>query len=184
MPLINKCKITELILIALMFYSIFNNASAAIALEDINATNWAQPLSSDSTNEGSAIIQSLQTTNPNDLLSEPPAQSVSLKLPPVQSVLLSPGKVTSQKINLPLLQPIFIIGSDKQSLEWLSNHVSQLKALHAVGLLVNEENEDDLENIKKVSNGIPIIPVFGDEIARALQLKHYPALITSAEITQ
>lgn len=177
----HKNRMKKLVSVILLFALVFNGAKADITYpQNVNMTT-------SELSDSAAIdtIQALQKMNPEDILqTQSKPESVNLKLPPVKSERLSVGVIHPKKINLPSIQPIFIIGSDQASLQWLSEHLSPFKALHAIGLLVNEESDDDLDHIRKIAEGVPIIPIDGDDIAKELQLQHYPAFISSNEITQ
>jgi len=104
---------------------------------------------------------------------------------PVRTPEMTPGIVQMRKINRPALtQPVFIVGADPMSLNWLQKHGHQLKKLNATGIAVNVENKHQLEQLKKAAGGLDISPVSGTAVARQLALSHYPALVSRIRIEQ
>lgn len=104
---------------------------------------------------------------------------------PVHTPSMQAGYLVPRKISVPYLQvPLFIVGSDDFSKRWLHAHREQLKNLHAVGLLVNVETSQELENMKAVAGDLPISPASGESIAASLNLHSYPALISNTGIEQ
>jgi integrating conjugative element protein (TIGR03765 family) len=101
-----------------------------------------------------------------------------------QSKNLTIGKVKSQTINIKNLpQPIFIIGSDEKSLNWLDKYHSRLKKIKAIGFIVNLKNSDEY---KKISGKykLPLFPINGDAFADKFNIHHYPVLISQHRIEQ
>lgn len=124
-----------------------------------------------------------------------PASSVSKKTPelgaanlerllPIQSPGLTPGPVARQTLRRPFARPFFLIGSDPLSREWLVTHRERLAEIGAVGMLVEAANLDDLRVTAALANGLPILPASASDIAEALDLSHYPVLITRDGIEQ
>jgi integrating conjugative element protein (TIGR03765 family) len=86
--------------------------------------------------------------------------------------------------NRPFARPFFLIGSDPRSRQWLIKHRERLKAIGAVGMLVQAETVADLQATDNLSGGLPITPASGADIAKALGVSHYPVLVTSQGIEQ
>ncbi len=103
---------------------------------------------------------------------------------PVHSSALSPGGVSPRTVNLPGLAPLFLVGEDALSLEWLAQHASTLQALGATGLAVEVSDSNALQRIQAAAPGVPIWPVSGDDLAARLQVEHYPVLITPTSLEQ
>lgn len=104
---------------------------------------------------------------------------------PVRSPALTPGIIQSRVIDRPGLDfPVFIVGHDKLSLEWLQHNRKQLIRHHATGIVVNVENQEQLRHLRQVADGLEINPVPGDKIARQLELARYPVLISKNRIEQ
>lgn len=104
---------------------------------------------------------------------------------PVITPSMTPGRVKTRNIDRPYLnQPIFIVGADRLSITWLTEHRQQLKKHNAIGIAVNVKTQQALEQLIQASGGLSINPVVGDKIARQLSLKHYPVLVSASRIEQ
>lgn len=101
----------------------------------------------------------------------------------VKTTQLSPGKVTSHTVNTNLAQPIFIIGDDSFSMDWLAKNLPKLKSLHATGVLVSCSGRASYDAIV-AKTGLPIARLPGRVLAEVFDLKNYPVLITSRSIEQ
>ncbi|HEV2682736.1 MAG TPA: integrating conjugative element protein [Rhodanobacter sp.] len=101
---------------------------------------------------------------------------------PVHSAQLTPGDVAARVIRAPGLTPTFVIGDDPRSRTWLQQHSSALRELGAVGLVVNVDSAAALEALRRLAPGVTLAPTPGDDLARRLGLRHYPALITATGI--
>lgn len=103
---------------------------------------------------------------------------------PVRSAWLSPGDVQYRVIQAPRLTPLFLIGDDPRSREWLTQRRSLLRSLHAVGLVVNVKSATALAALRQLAPDITLVPTPGDDLAQRLPLRHYPVLITATGIEQ
>ncbi|WP_051302423.1 integrating conjugative element protein [Sedimenticola selenatireducens] len=103
---------------------------------------------------------------------------------PIRSPGLSPGPVRARSQDRRFARPFFLIGSDPASRQWLLQHRDRLKSMGAVGMLVQAETRADLQAIASLSGGLPIMPASAVDIATALNLTHYPVLITAQGIEQ
>ncbi|MNN85404.1 hypothetical protein D3C81_2026880 [compost metagenome] len=82
------------------------------------------------------------------------------------------------------MTPLFLVGQDPASVEWLSRHAQALQDLGANGLAVEVDNVQALRRIQTAAPGLNIWPVSGDDIAERLELDHYPVLITPTNLQQ
>ena len=103
---------------------------------------------------------------------------------PIRSPGLRPGTVQARTHARPFARPFFLIGSDKLSRQWLMQHRDRLKAIGAVGMLVQAATREDLQAIVNLGKGLSIMPASATDIATALGLTHYPVLITAQGIEQ
>ncbi|WP_338724865.1 integrating conjugative element protein [Pseudomonas juntendi] len=103
---------------------------------------------------------------------------------PVHSTRLSPGAVSPRTLKLPGFTPLFLVGHDAASLEWLAKHAQTLQDLGASGLAVEVADAPALRRIHAAAPGLDIWPVSGDDIAERLELEHYPVLITPTGLEQ
>ncbi len=111
--------------------------------------------------------------------------NIKLEPLPVKTPAMTPGKVQTRTIDRPTLnRPVFIVGADPMSLQWLRLHQRQLKKINATGIAVNVESKQQLDILRKAGGGLDINPLSGETIARQLALFHYPVLMTSTRIEQ
>ncbi|HEY3986751.1 integrating conjugative element protein [Cedecea sp.] len=103
---------------------------------------------------------------------------------PVTTPELSPGDVAARPLQLPGLGALFIVGDDDASRAWLQVNAEQLKSRHAAGLVVNVSDLPALQQLRELAPGVPMAPASGSELARRLQLSHYPVLITDTGLLQ
>ena len=104
---------------------------------------------------------------------------------PIHTDTMSPGNVAPEKrVIKNLMSPIFIIGSDKKSLEWLEENAETLKKHRAVGLLVEVQTLKQLKMIGKIGKGLSISPIAGNDMSQLFGLRHYPVLISRYGIEQ
>jgi integrating conjugative element protein (TIGR03765 family) len=104
---------------------------------------------------------------------------------PVTTPELTPGNVAPKTLSIPYLErPVFIIGADALSLQWLQRHSEHLNTLHAVGLVVNVETAEQLAQLKQQAAPLELVALSGSELAQQFGLSHYPVLISSARIEQ
>jgi len=103
---------------------------------------------------------------------------------PVRSTRLSPGAVPPRALSLQGMTPLFLVGQDAASVEWLSRHAQALQELGANGLAVEVDDVRALRRIQTAAPGLNVWPVSGDDIAERLELEHYPVLITPTGLEQ
>jgi integrating conjugative element protein (TIGR03765 family) len=77
-----------------------------------------------------------------------------------------------------------LIGSDALSRQWLLEHRDRLKEIGAIGMLIQADTRDDLKNIAELAAGLSVMPASASDIAKALDISHYPLLITRHGIEQ
>ncbi len=130
-------------------------------------------------------ISELNQLSDSDIkaIAQSPPQ-VDLSFYPVVSEALRPGPVISQSINVALPHPIFLIGDDQASKEWLEKYADQLQKIQAEGFVVNVQNAGEMEALRQEVPDLPLHPLPGDALATWLKLEHYPALISNHRIEQ
>ena len=107
------------------------------------------------------------------------------RLFPVHTPELTPGPVAVRSIQLAHLpRPIFLIGNDSRSLNWLVQYRDPLLAAHAFGLVVEVATEAEFREIQSLASGLDLTPVAGSMIAKQWKLSHYPVLIGQQRIEQ
>ncbi|MGS7936279.1 integrating conjugative element protein, partial [Escherichia coli] len=103
---------------------------------------------------------------------------------PVSTPEMSPGEVTPRPLQLPGIGALFLVGDDAYSREWLQKNVAALRARHAAGMVVNVADENGLRTLRELAPGVAMAPASGSALARRLQLKSYPVLITDNGLSQ
>jgi len=118
-------------------------------------------------------------------LTQPPLGAADPEaLLPIKSTGLTPGAVQPRAIHRPFSRPLFLIGADAQSRQWLQVHRERLNSIGAVGMLVQADTLEDLRTIARLADGLAILPASATDIAEALEIRHYPVLISSQGIEQ
>jgi integrating conjugative element protein (TIGR03765 family) len=103
---------------------------------------------------------------------------------PVRSLRLSPGPVAARAIQAAGLSPVFLVGDDGLSRQWLVSRASALQQMNAVGLVVNVQSLSGLKALRALAPGLMLTPASGDDMGERLGLEHYPVLITATAIEQ
>lgn len=103
---------------------------------------------------------------------------------PVSTPEMRAGKVASRALTLTGMTPVFLVGDDTLSREWLTLRRDELKRLHATGLVVNVSDKAALTALQQMIPGVTLLPASASEIAHRLQLSHYPVLITATGLAQ
>ncbi|EIE3222502.1 integrating conjugative element protein [Salmonella enterica subsp. enterica serovar Typhimurium] len=116
--------------------------------------------------------------------SEPPASLSVSNMLPVSTPEMTPGKVVSRPLSLPGIPPVFIVGNDDLSRSWLLKRAPELKKIGATGMVVNIGSASELDSLKSTAPAVVMVPVQGGDLARRLQLAHYPVLITADGLSQ
>jgi len=102
----------------------------------------------------------------------------------IESTKITSGTVKSRKASFPgLPKPIFIVGDDAVSLQWLDKYAEHLKKIDAVGFIVQLK---DYEAYKVITDKykLQLLPTNGDAFVKRFQIQHYPVLISSNLIEQ
>lgn len=103
---------------------------------------------------------------------------------PIRSPSLTPGLVEARETPTRLLQPVFLVGADERSLQWLEANHGRLKQLHAIGMLVQAETKHELNAVSEIAQGLPLILASGEAFAAEIGVRHYPVIITREGIAQ
>ena len=102
---------------------------------------------------------------------------------PVKSDALA-GIVFRHQINFPgFSSPIFIIGDDPVSKLWLSEHMEELRQLHALGFITNIKRADTLDELQTKS-GLALLPANVDDLMAVLGTNHYPLIVNEGVVWQ
>lgn len=114
------------------------------------------------------------------------AQYVLNKRFPIQSRLLSPGRVKPRKWQRQAFMgaDIALIGYDQASIKWLKFKKKKLQSEGTLIMMVNVQTEVQYKKVQAFLPNNQVLALSGDDVARQLQIKHYPVLITSKGMAQ
>ncbi|MCP4063883.1 integrating conjugative element protein [Marinobacter adhaerens] len=101
---------------------------------------------------------------------------------PVSSPSLTVGRVGPQEaagIRYDMLsRPMFIIGYDTVSINWLKQNRRFLKEKRAIGLVVNVATVEEMNHLQSVAGeGVLLQATNGEQMAKAIKLRHYPFFV-------
>lgn len=98
---------------------------------------------------------------------------------PITTPSMQSGEVTTSPKALRYLQrPLFLVGTDQLSRDWLAEKRQQLIRLGAVGLLVEAKNVQEIEAVLTLAEGLRVVPASAEGFATELGLSHYPILLS------
>lgn len=104
---------------------------------------------------------------------------------PLTTPSMTPDIIRPQSLSIPYLQvPLFIIGNDSLSKQWLVTRRDELIQIGAVGMLIEATSLDEVSAIQRLGDGLHIYPASGHDVARQLGIAHYPVLISRQGIEQ
>ncbi|MBT0725997.1 integrating conjugative element protein [Rosenbergiella australiborealis] len=113
-----------------------------------------------------------------------PPVSAMVAMFPISTPEMTPGTVENRPLQLPGIGVLFLIGDDEQSRYWLAENAQALIARHAAGMIVSVDSASAVESLRDLAPGVPMAPASGSELARRLQLRHYPVLITDTGLSR
>ncbi|ELS6998745.1 integrating conjugative element protein [Salmonella enterica] len=114
---------------------------------------------------------------------QPPVSTMAAMFP-INTPEMTPGTVEDRPLQLPGIGALFLIGDDEQSRYWLAENAQALIARHAAGMIVSVDSASAVESLRNLAPGVPMAPASGSELARRLQLRHYPVLITDTGLSR
>lgn len=165
------------LLSASLMMGVFNAPAALIVVGDLGGQPTAPLFEAiNANNETTASVRTIQPETPATL-------SISDMLP-VSTPEMTPGQVADRPLHLPGMPPVFIVGNDPSSRQWLEAWALRLKEIGATGMVVNVKDEASLHSLRQLTPGVSLVPVRGGDLARRLQLSHYPVLITASGLQQ
>ena len=104
---------------------------------------------------------------------------------PFQTPGLTPGVVKPTAMYFPsVTTPVFLLGCDARSENWLLQHRTQLTQMHALGLIVQCDSQQDIERLQQLGQGITLVPTPAKPFVTRYGLTHYPVLITQEGLLQ
>lgn len=104
---------------------------------------------------------------------------------PIRTAGLQPGKFNSIDAYFPNLSlPIFVVGADPLSLEWLRKRRSTLAKVGAIGWVVQAESTADVRAIAEAGAGLRFIAFGGNNLQKLFGVSTYPVLISERSMEQ
>jgi len=107
---------------------------------------------------------------------------------PVKTTSMRPGRLSAPvRLRWPgaLPVPMFIVGDDALSHQWLAANRQRLARLGASGVVANVTSIEALQALRRVAPGLPLAPASLDALAQDLGLSVYPVLMKAdGHITQ
>ncbi|KTD09324.1 integrating conjugative element protein [Legionella jamestowniensis] len=133
-----------------------------------------------------------QTINMEQYIKESQAQLTeeSLKLQekldarlPVSSHVTA-GKVERRTLTLVnFSNPVFIIGDDAASYQWLQANAKKLEEAQALGFVANINTSEQLQALQRLTKA-PLLPANVDDLMELFQETHYPLAFFGKELWQ
>jgi integrating conjugative element protein (TIGR03765 family) len=112
----------------------------------------------------------------------PPAVTRAAVSFPVVSTRAGPGRLLQNPMPASLPggpgQPIFIVGDDAPSQEWLQRNLQALHDMGARGIVAAVRSPADLERLR-TATGLPMVPMPADDLLEAAGLLVWPVLIAA-----
>lgn len=101
---------------------------------------------------------------------------------PFESEAMQPGKPTFKLIE-GMYRPLFIMGMDSISLDWLALNAELLGRLAATGAVVQAKDKADWQRLRDKARevGISLTLLDGDSLAAAYSVTRYPVLFVSRD---
>lgn len=133
------------------------------------------------------FYEPIQPVHSNDAPKHPnaiPSQLTEDQLLPVISHKWSVGQVETKSFNLPGALPMFLIGSDETSYQWLVNNRQKLIEMNAMGLVINVRTLEEMNHLRQVVPELTLMPSPADSLADRLGIYHYPLLLTAEGVSQ
>ncbi|ACR67576.1 integrating conjugative element protein [Edwardsiella ictaluri] len=113
----------------------------------------------------------------------PPVSDMAAMFP-VSTPEMAPGVVADRPLQLPGIGALFLIGDDVLSRSWLAENAQTLTDRHAVGMIISVDSASAVQSLRSLAPGVPMAPASGSELARRLQLRHYPVLISDTGLSR
>jgi integrating conjugative element protein (TIGR03765 family) len=104
---------------------------------------------------------------------------------PIVTTRMRPGRVVSRRWQAPGdFRPLCLVGNGAWSRDWARRHAGRLAAIGATCLMVQARNAPELERMRRILAGVPVIAASGNDLAQTLNLTHYPVLLTPEAMEQ
>jgi integrating conjugative element protein (TIGR03765 family) len=99
---------------------------------------------------------------------------------PVRTPSMRPGALQQNqalKLQSWLPTPVFLVGTDDYSKQWMVRNRDFLARQKAAGIVIDADNLAAFRSIQQVGQGLPMAPSSAEDLARRLRLSVYPVLI-------
>ncbi|MDW9178621.1 integrating conjugative element protein [Legionella pneumophila] len=94
------------------------------------------------------------------------------------------GKVKRRKLSLVnFSNPVFIIGDDAESYQWLQKNAQKLEEAKALGFVANINTSEQLQALQRLTKA-PLLPANVDDLMDIFQENHYPLAFFGEELWQ
>lgn len=106
---------------------------------------------------------------------------------PIRTPEMFPGRLKQSHLKrayAAMSFPVFVIGNDTLSRQWLADNAQYLKKHKAIGLLIQLDTMTEYDEIKRLGDGLPIIPTYGAQMGQQLQLDRYPFYVDQTGVHQ
>lgn len=77
-----------------------------------------------------------------------------------------------------LSHPLFIVGDDPVSLQWLNQNHQALQTSHAVGLIIQASSINSLQKIQTAAGSLALYPAKANAVSERFGIDCYPVLIS------
>jgi integrating conjugative element protein (TIGR03765 family) len=133
----------------------------------------------------SRYLAAIKTEVPRSRIRLPQTVTPSLENLPVRTPEMTPGAVIARHIDQPhLSRPLFLVGNDDRSKRWLEHYREKLIEAQAVGMVIDVETKQELDELKRIGKGLQLVAAPGTQLAKQLGIAHYPVLISKSRIEQ
>lgn len=112
-----------------------------------------------------------------------PAHAAALPMAfPIATASMRPGRLHAPvhlRTTRWLAAPMFIVGDDPQSRQWLVTNRDKLRRRGASGLVVNVASLDTFRSLRSVAPDVPMAPGSIEQMARQAGLSVYPLFVAA-----
>ncbi len=117
-------------------------------------------------------------------LNAKPAPPIDFNPFPIRSKI-GPGVLQKPlKLRVPIEKPLFFVGNDPRSRDWVSKNKQYLLSIGATGYATNLQSESELTDIQGLAHPLGIAPMPLDAAAELFGIPVYPVLIFNESAKQ
>jgi len=122
-----------------------------------------------------------QAPQPAGSFAAPPSHSTLPVTFPVATASMRPGRQASEtRLRTAgwLPSPLFLLGDDPLSRQWLAANRDRLRRIGAAGLVVNVTSIEAFQSLRALAPDIPMAAGSADELSRQFQADVYPLFVS------